>query len=227
MLFVALFVLVALAVAVAMSRRSRRRAVQQAADDTALSAQWVHRLAGQLDGAGPAPGRTTAAREAFRAASEFRVDAEKGLAAARTPTHATRTRESAVAGLHYVRAARIADGEDPGAPLPPPAGADTAGSVEAARTARWEGRDVTVSPAPGDGTPHYFPGGRVRGRPVPQGWYSEPWWSAAQTAAGWPPDAVGLFDALLTGLPGVHYDGVDFERGHGARPRPDDADRPA
>ncbi len=222
MLFVALFVLVALVVAVAMSRRSRRRAARQADEDTAQSAQWVRRLAGQLD---TRTGRTPAARESLRRASQCRRDAEEQLAAARTPTHATRTREIAVVGLHYVRAASVADGEDPGAPLPPPAGADTAGAVGAPRSARWEDREVAAAPVPGDRTPHFFPGGRVRGRPVPEGWYSEPWWSAAQTPAGWPPDAVGLFDALLTGLPGVPYDGADFERGHGVRPRSDSADR--
>ena len=51
---------------------------------------------------------------------------------------------------------------------------DAAGEVTEERTVDFEGRQVTAAPAPSEKTPNYYPGGRVAGRPVPAGWYSEP-----------------------------------------------------
>ncbi len=223
MLFVALFVLVALIAAVVLARRAQRKvAARDAARHDGHAAQpgpWVVRLIGQLDGPAAVTARSPAALACLQRACECKARAAELLPRATTPALALRVQEAAVAGLHFVRAARIADGADPGAPLPPLAGADTAGAVGATRTVSWGGREVAASPAPSDRTPHYFPGRRVRGRPVPAGWYSERWWSAADTPEGWPDDAAAFFDTLLAGLPGVPYDGDDFERGHGVDPR--------
>ncbi len=223
MLFIALFVLVALIVAVVLARRAQRRIAERDAatdaGDAARPAQWMARLTGQLEGFAAVPAATRAARECLRRADDCKARTADQLPRAGTPALALRAQETAIEGLHFVRAARIADGADPGAPLPPLSGADTAGAVGATRTASWDGREVAASAAPSDRTPHYFPGGRVRGRPVPAGWYSERWWSAAGTPAGWSDDSAGFFDALLAGLPGVPYDGEDFERGHGVDPR--------
>ncbi|WP_248499619.1 DUF1542 domain-containing protein [Tomitella gaofuii] len=221
-LFVALFVLVALVVAVVLARRAQRKvAARDAArhdGDAARPGPWVVRLTGQLDGPAAVTAHSPAAHACLQRAGECRSRAAGLLPRAATPALALRAQEAAVAGLHFVRAARIADGAGPGAPLPPLAGADTAGAVGATRTVSWGGREASASPTASDDTPHYFPGGRVRGRPVPAGWYSERWWSAADTPEGWSDDAAGYFDTLLAGLPGVPYDGDDFERGHGVDP---------
>lgn len=149
-----------------------------------------------------------------------RLDHARGmLHRAATPTDAIRIHQTAIEGLHYVRAAHAADGDPPGAPLPPPAGARTAGSVDQHHETDFDGRALAAAAHPSARTPHFFPGGRVRGRPVPRGWYSEPWWTAGHTSGGWPPEAGHLFDALLTGDPGIPYDGADFEAGYGVDPR--------
>ena len=50
-----------------------------------------------------------------------------------------------------------------------------AGTVTETRTIEHEGHTITASPHATAQTPNYYPGGRVAGRPVPAGWYSEPW----------------------------------------------------
>ena len=58
--------------------------------------------------------------------------------------------------------------------------------------------------------------GRVAGRPVPAGWYSEPWWKPALVAGAWGLGSVLLFDALFSGMSGVGYDAAGFESGFGS-----------
>lgn len=65
-------------------------------------------------------------------------------------------------------------------------------------------------------TTNYYPGGRVAGRPVPAGWYSEPWWRPALVAGAWGLGSVLLFDALFSGMSGVSYDAAGFESGFGS-----------
>lgn len=69
---------------------------------------------------------------------------------------------------------------------------------------------------PSQRTPNYYPGGRVAGRPVPAGWYSEPWWKTALVAGAWGVGSVLLFDALFSGMGGVGYDASGFENGYGS-----------
>jgi hypothetical protein len=74
---------------------------------------------------------------------------------------------------------------------------------------------VQASPMPSAGTPNYYPGGQVAGRPVPAGWYSEPWWKTALVAGAWGAGSALLFDALFSGMHGVGYGAQGFESGYG------------
>ncbi len=55
----------------------------------------------------------------------------------------------------------------------------------------------------------------MAGRPVPAGWYSEPWWKPALVAGAWGIGSVLLFDALFSGMHGVDYGAQGFENGYG------------
>jgi hypothetical protein len=61
-----------------------------------------------------------------------------------------------------------------------------------------QGHRYAAAPDPGPGTPYYYPGGMVAGRPVPQGWYSEPWWRTALVAGAWGLGAALIFSALFS-----------------------------
>src|SRR6476660_9472846 len=74
---------------------------------------------------------------------------------------------------------------------------------------------IEASPTPSQRTPNYYPGGRVAGRPVPAGWYSEPWWKPALVAGAWGLGSVLLFDAMFSGMHGVDYGAQGFESGYG------------
>src|SRR5690606_30665651 len=91
--------------------------------------------------------------------------------------------ETALEGLTYVRAARVALGLDPGPELPPLAAAAGAGRLTKEREVEVQGQTFKAGPEPGDDTPYYYPGGRVNGRPVPAGWYSQPIWKPALAGA--------------------------------------------
>jgi hypothetical protein len=124
-------------------------------------------------------------------------------------------KESALEGLYYVRAARQAMGMDPGPELDTLAGQRSAGAVTEDRRVQLDGREIEASPTPSQRTPNYYPGGRVAGRPVPAGWYSEPWWKPALVAGAWGLGSVLLFDALFSGMNGVNYSAAGFENGYG------------
>ena len=83
------------------------------------------------------------------------------------------------------------------------------------RRVEFEGREIEASPAPSQRTPNYYPGGRVAGRPVPAGWYSEPWWKPALVAGAWGVGSALLFTSLFSGMGGVGYDTQAFENGYG------------
>jgi hypothetical protein len=68
-----------------------------------------------------------------------------------------------------------------------------------------EGHSYSAAPAPSGRNQHYYPGGVVAGRPVPQGWYSEPWWKPALVAGAWGVGSALLFSAMFTGMSGVAY----------------------
>jgi hypothetical protein len=104
---------------------------------------------------------------------------------------------------------------DPGPELETMSGQRSAGTVTEDRRVQVEGRDIEASPTPSSRTPNYYPGGRVAGRPVPAGWYSEPWWKTALVAGAWGVGSVLVFDALFSGMDGVGYSGAQFENGYG------------
>ncbi|WP_374204000.1 hypothetical protein [Pseudonocardia sp. ICBG601] len=66
-----------------------------------------------------------------------------------------------------------------------------------------EGRSLGASPRPTDRNSHYYPGGTVAGRPVPRGWYSEPWWKPALVAGAWGVGSALLFTSLFSGMAGA------------------------
>ena len=62
-----------------------------------------------------------------------------------------------------------------------------------------------ASPSPTGRNTHYYPGGMVSGRPVPRGWYSEPWWRSALIGGAWGVGSALLFTSLFSGMSGVAY----------------------
>ncbi|MER5394852.1 hypothetical protein [Saccharopolyspora sp. NPDC002686] len=183
---------------------SRKKAVEhqqkQLADAKAEARRWVERLGGQVLNL---IGTTEAAKQALADAAERHAAAVSQLEQATTEQQARLTTESALEGLYYVRAARIAMDMDPGPELPDLAGQSGAGKVTERREVEVEGRQQMASPDPSEQTPHYYPGGTVAGRPVPQGWYSEPWWKPALVAGAWGVGSFVLMSALFSGMSGV------------------------
>ena len=97
------------------------------------------------------------------------------------------------------------------------AGQKSAGTVTEDRKVAVRGpRDRSLPGARRERTPNYYPGGRVAGRPVPAGWYSEPWWKPALVAGAWGVGSVLLFDSLFSGMHGVGYGASGFENGYGS-----------
>ncbi|MGW5656620.1 hypothetical protein [Streptomyces humi] len=163
-----------------------------AADAGAEATRWVDRLGGgiaTLNG-----GDDRAARQALADATERHRAAQAQLATAYTPAQYALVTQTAVEGLHHVRAARTALGLDPGPALPP------TGTAAAGRQVTVDGRTYTSADRPGAGTPYYYPGGTVAGRAVPGGWYSTPWWKTALVAGAAGVGGMLLADALLDGF---------------------------
>ena len=194
------------------SRVSRRRSARTLADAKADARRVIERLGGQVLNLS---GSNEASKQALADASERYTAASSQIDQATTPRQAELAKESAMEGLYYVRAARTAMGMDPGPELESLTGQRSAGVVTEDRRVRFEGREIEASPVPMDRTPNYYPGGRVAGRPVPAGWYSEPWWKPALVAGAWGLGSVLLFDALFSGMHGVGYGAEGFESGYG------------
>ncbi len=196
----------------------RQRSVKQARelDDARFEARrWVERLGGQIF---ILEGNNEASKQALADASERHNAAAAQLDRLRTPAQAHQVTESAYEGLYYVRAARTAMGLDPGPELPALPGQQRAGAVSEDREIDLDGDSLSTSPEPSRRNRHYFPGGTVAGRPVPQGWYSEPWWRPALTAGAWGVGSALLFSSLFSGMSGVAYadgfaDGADYADG--------------
>lgn len=202
----------------ALSMFGSKRAVGQRsavslADAKADARRVIERLGGQvlnLTGTDPA------SQQALADASERFTAASSQIEQASTAKQAQLAKESALEGLYYVRAARSAMGMDPGPELESISGQKSAGTVTEDRRIQFEGREVEASPVPTNRTPNYYPGGRVAGRPVPAGWYSEPWWKPALVAGAWGLGSVLLFDAMFSGMSGVGYNASAFEGGYGS-----------
>ena len=194
------------------SRASGRRTAASLADAKADARRVIERLGGQVLNL---TGTNDASKQAMADASERYTAASSQIDQATTARQAALAKQSAIEGLYYVRAARTAMGMDPGPELESLAGQNSAGSVTEDRRINFEGRDIEASPSPSQRTPNYYPGGRVAGRPVPAGWYSEPWWKPALVAGAWGLGSVVLFDALFDGMHGVDYGAQGFQSGYG------------
>jgi hypothetical protein len=194
------------------SRNSSNRSAASLADAKADARRVIERLGGQVINL---TGTDDASKQALADAAERYTAAGSQIEQATTAKQALLAKESALEGLYYVRAARTAMGMDPGPEIETLSGQKSAGAVTEDRRINFEGRDIEASPNPTERTPNYYPGGRVAGRPVPAGWYSEPWWKPALVAGAWGLGSVLLFDALFTGMNGVDYGTQGFESGYG------------
>jgi hypothetical protein len=213
LLVLIIVVIAAIALAVySSSKASGRRNAASLADAKADARRLIERLGGQVLNL---TGNDDASKQALADASERYTAASSQIDQATTVRQAALAKESAIEGLYYARAARVAMGMDPGPELESLAGQSSAGAVTEDRRINFEGREIEASPSPSQRTPNYYPGGRVAGRPVPAGWYSEPWWKPALVAGAWGLGSVLLFDALFTGMHGVDYGAQGFESGYG------------
>lgn len=194
------------------SKASGKRSAESLADAKADARRIIERLGGQVLNL---TGSNDAAQQALADASERYTAASSQIDQATSARQAVLAKESALEGLYYVRAARTAMGMDPGPELESLTGQKSAGNVTEDRTVQFQGRDIEASPTPSQRTPNYYPGGRVAGRPVPAGWYSEPWWKPALVAGAWGVGSVLLFDALFSGMDGAGYD-QGFAQGYDA-----------
>ncbi|MCM6777662.1 DUF1542 domain-containing protein [Nocardia sp. CDC159] len=209
LLVVVLIVFVAVVFA---GRSSRNREAAKLADAKADARRLIERLGGQVYNL---TGTDAASKQALADAGERLNAAGSQIDQATTVAQARLAKETAVEGLYYIRAARTAMGMDPGPAVPELDGQSAAGRVTEDRAIDFEGRRIEASPTPSPQTPNYYPGGRVAGRPVPAGWYSEPWWKTALVAGAWGVGSVLLFDALFSGMSGVAYGATGFESGYG------------
>ncbi|WP_164874081.1 GA module-containing protein [Rhodococcus spongiicola] len=182
-------------------------------DAKADARQAIERLGGQVFNL---TGTDDASKQALADASERYTAAGSQIEQATTPVQARLAKQTALEGLYYIRAARTAMGMDPGPEVPSIDGQKSAGAVTEDREIEFEGRQVAASPNPSARTPNYYPGGRVAGRPVPAGWYSEPWWKPALVAGAWGVGSMFLFSAMFSGMAGVPYDADEFADGYEA-----------
>jgi hypothetical protein len=204
LLVLIIVVVAALALAVySSSKASGRRDAETLADAKADARRVIERLGGQVVNL---TGTDEASKQALADAAERYTAASSQIEQATSAKQAQLAKESAVEGLYYVRAARVAMGMDPGPELETLAGQRSAGAVTEDRRVQFDGREIEASPGPSQRTPNYYPGGRVGGRPVPAGWYSEPWWKPALVAGAWGLGSVLLFDALFSGMHGSGYE---------------------
>jgi hypothetical protein len=181
--------------------RSRQAAEQRGLEDAKAEARrWVERLGGQVLNL---VGTDEPSKQALADAGERYTAAGSQLDSARTAAQCRLATQTALEGLYYVRAARLAMGMDPGPDLPAVPGQGGAGAVTEDRDVNVDGHEYAASPRPSDRTPHYYPGGRIAGRPVPQGWYSEPWWKPALVGGAWGLGSALLFSSLFSGMGGI------------------------
>ncbi|GAA4765720.1 hypothetical protein GCM10023199_53420 [Actinomycetospora chibensis] len=159
-----------------MATRGRGRgttAANQLGDAEAEARRWYERLGGQVLNL---VGSDEPSKQALADAAERYTAAGSQLDQATSAPQYRLVTDTALEGLYYVRAARTAMGMDPGPELPGSAERARAGELASTSEVDVDGRSVTGSPQPSAQNNHYYPGGRVGGRPVPAGWYSEPWW---------------------------------------------------
>ena len=195
-------IIAAIVVAGAYYLRQRNATAARALEDSQAEARrWVERLGGQVYALDPKD--DPAARQALSDASERFTAAGSQVEQAKSAQQYRLAQQTAYEGLYYVRAARTSLGLDPGPELPPIPGQKQAGAVSEDRAVNVEGHEYEASPQPGPRTQHYYPGGMVAGRPVPQGWYSEPWWRPALVAGAWGVGSYLVASTLFAGMAGM------------------------
>lgn len=205
MLALLLVALVVIGLVLALRRTTKASAQreEQSLDDAMADARrWTERLGSQVL---TMSGTDAASTQAIADASERLTAAQSQLASAQSVRQAELARESALEGLYYMNAAREIMGMPAGPELPPLEGQKKAGRVTETRTITHEGQSITASPEPSAETPNYYPGGTVAGRPVPAGWYSQPWWASALSTGLWTAGSMMLFSSLFSGMPGTGY----------------------
>ncbi|HEY2224724.1 MAG TPA: hypothetical protein VGI02_21940, partial [Actinomycetospora sp.] len=131
-------------------------------DAEAEARRWYDRLGGQVLSL---TGSDDPSRQALADASERYTAAGSQLSSATTPGQYRLVTDTALEGLHFVRAARTAMGMDPGPELPSSTDRARAGELTGDRSVDVEGRTVTGSPSTSTQNSHYYPGGNVAGRP--------------------------------------------------------------
>jgi hypothetical protein len=191
-----LLVLGVVGVLVVFSFFGRKRRAQELADAREEALRWYERLGGQVMNL--SGGDDPAAKQALVDAGERYNAAGAQLDRATSAKQYELARETALEGLAYVRGARSALGLDPGPELPALAGQRQAGALTREREVDVQGQRIKAGPEPGGDTPYYYPGGMVGGRPVPQGWYSQPLWKTALVAGAGAVGSMLLFDALFS-----------------------------
>ena len=200
LIWIVLVVLVVAGVGYYLSTRSKARDAE-IGDAAAEARRWVERLGGQvysLDAKGDA-----VATQALSDASERFTAAGSQVEQASTVQQYRLAQQTAYEGLYYVEAARSVLGLAAGPALPAIPGQAQAGAVTEDRRVDVEGHEYEASPKPGERTKHYYPGGDVAGRPVPQGWYSEPWWRPALVAGAWGVGTYLVASTLFAGMAGT------------------------
>jgi hypothetical protein len=205
---VLIFIVLALITAAMIAAFTKRSGgSQQLQDAAAETRRWVDRLGAGVTGLSGTG--NPAATQALADAAERHNAASVQLTQARTPGQFALASQTAIEGLHYIRAARTALNMDPGPAVPALAQTEP---LTAQRHVFVGNQEHMASPHPGDATPYYYPGGTVSGRPVPAGWYSTPWWKTALVAG-----AAGMGGALLmdTLLDGFHHHAGGFLDGPG------------
>jgi hypothetical protein len=200
------------------------RRKERLADAREEALRWYERLGGQI--ANLPSGDEPAVKQAMIDAGERFNAAGAQLDRAQSVRQYELVQQTALEGLAYIRAARIAMRLDPGPDLPSLPGQARAGAITADREVDVQGRAYRASPRPAGDTPYYYPGGMVGGRGIPAGWYSEPWWKTALVAGAAGVGSMLLFDALLGGFSHDGYDqgfqeGLDWADQHGWDPGTD------
>lgn len=184
-------------------RQQQATKARELEDAKSDARRWVERLGGQVLNL---VGTDEPSKQALADAAERYNAAGSQMEQARSAAQARQVTETAYEGLYYVRAARTAMGLDPGPELPPLPGQQRAGAVTEERDVEVEGHAYSASPDPSERNRHYYPGGTVAGRPVPRGWYSEPWWRPALVAGAWGVGSMLLFSAMFSGMAGTGYE---------------------
>lgn len=189
----------------------RRRRQRELADAREEAQRWYERLGGQITNL---IGESQAVKQALADAGERYTAAGAQLDRAESTRQYELARETALEGLYYIRAARTALGIDPGPELPAVPSQRGVGQITQSRELEVQGHRYAASPDPGDATPYYYPGGRIQGRPVPAGWYSEPWWRNALSTGAGVFGGLLLFDMLSGGFHDVAMYDAGFEQGY-------------